>query len=251
MYLGDYCCDDCAGAQLGGLGSKLKKAVRKVTSVITKPMQSVHRVVEAKLIPEKLMPLVSRVHKSIERGTAAAINPLDAPRLVKEEVKQMSEARKDPKFLALVGQIMSVVAIVYPFLQFVPAAIAALKVAAERAAAKKLMAQTQAEADAAQVEFDAYAAELARLQKESEALKATPVAPSPASVPVLAQPLSPIAQPLSPVVTASAFAPRASAQAADQAPASSALPTWALPAGIAAAAALIALPLLKRHTRGS
>jgi hypothetical protein len=192
------------------------------------------------------------VHKSIERGTAMVVNPLDAPRLVKEEIKQMQDARKDPRFMQLVGQILAVVAVVYPFLQPIAAAMQLVQVAAERAAAKKLMAKDQAEADAAQAEFDKYVAELAALQKESERLKAVPIAPSPAAPPgVIAAPVTPLSVPLSPVLS---LAPaRASAQGiererAAQAPASD-LPSWVKPAAVGAAAIGVALLMRSKSAR--
>lgn len=230
MYLGHY----NEPQQLAGIGSSLKKAFKKVTNAVTAPVKAVHALVE-KNTPDKLLPIVERAHASIERGIAIGVNPLDAPRLVKEEIKQIEDARKDPKFMALVGAIMTAVAVVYPFLQPIAAAVSALKVAAERAAAKKLMAQTQAEADAAQAEFDKYAAELAALQQESAALQAKAVAPSPASAPMVATPLTVLSQPLAPVT-------REGPQGIDreiERAASSSLPSWAIPAGVAAAALLL------------
>jgi hypothetical protein len=243
MYLGDY-----DHAQLGGLGSKLKKALKKATAPLMKPIQQVHRVIE-KNTPQKLVPLVSRMHASIERGTQMALTPHESGNLLKAEVKQMEQARKDPEFMRLVGSIMAVVAIVYPFLQPVAAAMTALRVAAERTAAKKLMAKDQAEADAAQREFDEYAAELAKLQQEYAALQATPVAPSPSSAPMVAQPITP-SQQLAPVTS---FAPRASAQGIDrelerQAQESDALPSWAIPAALGGAVLVMALPLLSSRS---
>lgn len=244
MYLADY-----PDPQLHGW---LSKAVKSVTKVVTAPIRAVNKVVE-KNTPTKLLPLVERVNKSIERGTAIAVNPLDAPRLVREEIRQIDEARKDPQFMALVGKIVAAVAVVYPFLQPISAAMSLVQAAAERRAAKELMAKDAAEAAAAQAEFDKYVAELAALQAESAKLQATPIAPSPSSQPVIAQPIAPLSQPLPPVLSPSMLTQRVSAQGIDreierQTPPSSGLPSWA-PLAAIGAAALVAVPLLMRRGR--
>ena len=236
MYLAEY----TEGPQLGGF---LKKLVKGVTKAVQAPLKPLHNIIE-KNTPNKLLPLVERVHNSVERGVAIGLNPLDAPRLVREEVKQLEDARKDPRFMSLVGKILAVVAIVYPMLQPVVAAMQLVQAAAERRAAKELMAKDQAEADAAQAEFDKYVAELAALQAETEKLRAMPIAPSPSASPVVAQPLTTFAPSLQPGF----FAPRESGQGIDrelERQAASALPAWVVPAGLAAAA-LLAVPLLAR-----
>lgn len=179
MYLGECGChapDD----QLAGFGSFLKKLTKPVTNVLKKvaaPALKLQKKVDDKLIatfvPHSLEPLAERIAKSTQRVNELLLVPTNAPAILKAEVKQMKDSAKDPEFMKLVGTIMAVVAIVYPFLQPLAAAMSALRVAAEITAAKKLNAQNAAEDAAAQAEFDAYAAKLAAAVQEGERLKAT------------------------------------------------------------------------------
>lgn len=165
--------------QLAGFGSFLKKLTKPVTSVLKKvaaPVLSLQKKIDNKLIatfvPKKLEPLATRIAASTQRVTELTLVPTNAPAIIKAEVKQMKDAAKDPQFMKLVGTIMSVVALVYPFLRPIAAAMSALQAAAEITAAKKLNAKNEAEAQAAQAEFDSYAKQLADAVQEGERLKA-------------------------------------------------------------------------------
>lgn len=165
--------------QLAGIGSFFKKLTKPVTSVLKKvaaPVLKLQKKIDNKLIatfvPKKLEPLANRIAASTQRVTELTLVPTNAPAILKAEVKQMRDAAKDPEFMKLVGTIMSVVALVYPFLQPIAAAMSALKAAAEITAAKKLNAKNEAEAAAAQAEFDSYAKQLADAVQEGERLKA-------------------------------------------------------------------------------
>lgn len=266
MYLAHY-----QDPQLAGIGSSLKKAFKKVTNIATAPLRiagvpllgvqgTVGRIVD-KLTPTALTPITNRVTASLDRATRIAINPVEAPKLIREEIKQLNDARKDPAFMKLVGQALAVVALVYPFLQPIASAMQLATAAAERSAIKKMMAKDEAEIAAAQAEFEKYIAELAELQKQSDAIKAAQIAPP--TAPATQVKVSPITTgavlnplPASPLPLQT-FAPRESAQGIDrvierqaQAGFFDQLPPWALPAAIGAAA-LVVVPMLARKRKGS
>lgn len=176
MYLGTY---DQQQQDLAGLGKFFKKITSPVTNVLKKvaaPVLNLQKKIDQKLIatfvPKKLEPLANRIAASTQRVTELTLVPTNAPAIIKAEVKQMKDSAKDPEFMKLVGTIMSVVAIVYPFLRPIAAAMSALQAAAEITAAKKLNAKNEAEAQAAQAEFDDYAKKLADAVQEGERLKA-------------------------------------------------------------------------------
>lgn len=246
MYLAEYE-DPQLGSWLSKVVKKVTKPITSVAKAIAKPVLQVVKSVDKvalKITPKVLRPVVSRVQASGQRALEAVLVPTEAPRLVKEEFRQMKDAVKDPAFMSIVGKLMAAAAILYPPLKLASGAMSLLEVAAQRTAAKQQMAKDQAEVDAAQREFDAYAKQLADLQAQSVTLQqsqAAAVASTPAAAPV-AVPLTTQSAVLTAPAGASATSFREVAQASP-AQAGAGLPAWLGPTAIAAAA-LFSIPIL-------
>lgn len=239
MYLGHYPSRD--PQELAGLFSKIKKAVKKVAAPVLKPLAKIENKLVATFVPKKLEPLAERIAASNQRVNELLLVPMNAPAILKAEVKQMKDAVKDPEFMKLVGTIVSVVAMVYPFLQPIAAAMNALQVAAEITAAKKLNAKNAAEAQAAQAEFDAYAAQLAKAVQEGEKLKAAQQAALQQGVQQTPVVLTPENQSIVNNLQPGFFAPGGEGSTSQP------LPTWAL---TAAGVAVVGAIVLARKRRG-
>lgn len=154
-----------------GLGFSLKKLVKKVTQPVLTVQKKVHAAV-TKIAPKQLRPILRKVSASTERMTESTLRPFETPRLLKEEAAQIKGTLKQKEFQIAAIIVAAAVATYFTGGQATPAILALLKAAGERTAAKKAAAQSQAEADAAQAEFDAYAQSLAAQQSAQQAAAA-------------------------------------------------------------------------------
>lgn len=230
--------------QLGGFLKKLTKAITKPLQAAAKPLlkvqSQIHKAV-IKVAPKPLKSILTKVSASAERATQATLVPTTAPAMLKAELQQVKETAQSPAFKKLAAVILAGAAIYFTGGAATGAVLKLLQAAAERAAARKAAAQSQAEVDAAQAEFDAYAKQLAQQQAQA-ATAGTPSTAIPAmpGVPTLGPPL--VTQ-----YGAAQFAPQgfdAQGNPVALAP-QSATPPWLIPAAIGAAA-LVAIPLLSR-----
>ena len=147
----------------GTLGFSLKKLVKKVTQPVLTVQKKVHEAV-TKIAPKQLRPILRKVSASTERMTESTLRPFEVPRLLKEEAAQIKGTIKQKEFQIGAALVAAAVATYFTGGAATGAIMALLKAAADRTAAKKSAAKSQAEADAAQAEFDAYAKSLAQQQ---------------------------------------------------------------------------------------
>lgn len=240
MYLGQF--DDVDDA----LGFSFKSLVRKITAPVLKAQQAVHAAV-VKVVPGKgLKSLVGKISASAERATAQTMRPFDTGILLKQELQQIKSTVQTKDVQKIAAGVLAAAAIYFTAGAATPAVLALLKAAADRTAAKKAAAKSQQEANAAQIEFDQYAQQLASQSGVGAALPTASAQVTPGYVGPTGAPAffpSEGARVGGDDVAVPALAKRASVDASGPL---GGLPSWALPAAVAGVAAVVILPRLMK-----